>query len=47
MTIKYYHTQKSFRAAVAQAKAEGYKFLGYTWDAACFVDLVLVRTYRG
>ena len=46
MTIKTYYTKTNFEIAVAQAKAEGHKFLGYTTQAACFVDLIIVRAYE-
>lgn len=46
MTIKTYYTKLSWEAAVAEAKAEGYKFLGYTFQAACFKNLIIIRHYE-
>lgn len=44
--IKRYYTKMSFEQAVALAKAEGHIFRGYTYDCACFNDLILVRCYE-
>lgn len=46
MTIKTYYSKLSWEAAVNQAKAEGHKLLGYTVQAACFEDLIIVRCYE-
>ncbi len=40
MIIKTYYTKLSFKEAV-----EYYKAQGYTWDCACFKNLILVRKY--
>lgn len=45
MTTKTYKTEEAFKRAVKRATAEGHVFLGYTWDAACFKDLVIFRHY--
>ena len=45
MKIKTYYTKLSFKEAVKYYKAQGYKFLGYTWDCACFENLILVRKF--
>lgn len=45
MKIKYYETKLSWKAAVEQAKAEGHRFLGLTWNAACFDDLIIARLF--
>lgn len=46
MEIKRYYTKLSFEQAVELAKHEGHIFLGYTYNAACFKDLILVRCYE-
>lgn len=43
MIIKKYYTELSFKQAVDLYKREGHQFLGYTWNCACFKDLILVR----
>lgn len=45
MKIKKYYTQLSFKQAVELYKSQGHKFLGYTWNCACFKDLILIREY--
>ena len=45
MKVKTYYTKLSWLAAVKEAKIKGHKFLGLTWDAACFDDLVIIRRY--
>lgn len=45
MIIQRTYTKTAFESAVALAKAEGHKFLGMTWDAACFTDLIIIRVY--
>lgn len=46
MIIKKYYTELSFKQAVELYKSQGHKFLGLTWDCACFNDLILVREYK-
>jgi len=45
MEIRKTYTEKAFGQAVALAKAEGYHLLGYTWDYACFNNLLIARYY--
>lgn len=45
MVIKKYYTKLSFEQAVELYKRENHKFLGLTWDCACFKDIILVRAY--
>lgn len=45
MTIKKYYTELSFKQAIELYKREGHKFLGLTWNCACFKDMILVREY--
>lgn len=46
MTIQRTYTKTAFESAIALAKAEGHIFLGMTWDAACFKDLIILREYE-
>ncbi len=45
MKIKRYYTKLSFEQAVELYKREGHKFLGLTWNSACFKDMILIREY--
>ncbi len=46
MEIKKYYTKTSFEQAIELFKREGHKFLGLTWDSACFDDMILIRKYE-
>lgn len=45
MVVRKTYTENAFKQAVALAKAEGHKFLGYTWNFSCFEDLMIERCY--
>lgn len=45
MKIRKTYTPNAFKQAIAQLKAEGHKFLGYTWNYAYFKDIVVERCY--
>ena len=39
-------TNKAYREAIAQAYAEGRRFLGYIWDGVEFEGLTIKRVYE-
>lgn len=45
MTTKIYKTKKAFERAVKRAIAEGHVFKGYSWNAAHFEDLIIIRNF--
>lgn len=39
-------TNRAYREAIAQAYAEGRKFIGYIWDGIQFDGLTIKRVYE-
>ena len=41
MKVRKTYTPNAFKQAIEQLKAEGHIFLGYTWNYACFKDIII------
>lgn len=46
MEVRKAYTPTEFKQMVEQLKAEGHIFFGYTWNHACFNDIVVERCYE-